>query len=489
MESMLKSFAVAIFVVLASCAPGPAARAPSSAYAGDKGQALSRPNILFILVDDLGWRDVGFQGSEIQTPNLDVFARQGAILTRAYAFPICSPTRAALLTGRNPLLFGVDGPMENDAMLPRELALLPEYFRNAGYRTWMVGKWHLGMHEVAAMPHSRGFDWFYGHLGGFIDYYTHVYFGGLDWQRNGVSVREDGHATELLTREAISLIERYNGKNPFFMYLSYNAPHTPLQYTPSAAAKLYNEISNADRRVFAEMTTHLDMGIGEVLNTLNKKGLRENTLVVFMSDNGGNLEAGADNGKLQGGKGHVFEGGVRVPAILSWPAAIESGKYFERPIFAQDWAPTLLAAAGIDYADDAFDGTNVWPEIVNSTDIRHGEPVVLGANGSFAVYKWPYKLIRNKIRGGETESDQLFNVVSDPFEQTDIAKRNPELLAELGAILDALPKKESKGAKGPPPEFFFRDANGKFDYKIRMPETREPWAEAATRAAADAPEK
>ena len=160
------------------------------------------PNIVFILVDDLGWLDVGYHDSEIATPAIDALAASGIALDRSYAFPVCSPTRAALMTGRNPLQFGIDGPMENDAMLPQQLTLLPERLQQAGYETWMVGKWHLGMADTSAAPPARGFDHFYGHLGGFIDFYTHVYFGGLDWQLNGQSVREDGYSTDLLTDEA-----------------------------------------------------------------------------------------------------------------------------------------------------------------------------------------------------------------------------------------------------------------------------------------------
>ena len=173
---------LAVSAVLAGCsgAEQPAVGSVSTQVA---------PNIVFILVDDLGWNDVGYHDSEIATPAIDALAESGVALDRSYAFPVCSPTRAALMTGRNPLQFGIDGPMENDAMLPQQLTLLPERLQQAGYETWMVGKWHLGMAEVNAAPPARGFDHFYGHLGGFIDFYTHVYFGGLDWQLNGRSVR------------------------------------------------------------------------------------------------------------------------------------------------------------------------------------------------------------------------------------------------------------------------------------------------------------
>lgn len=432
---------------------------------------IERPNIVFILVDDLGWNDVGYHQSEIDTPSIDALASSGITLSRSYAFPICSPTRAALMTGRNPLRFGVDGPMENDAMLPSDLTLLPEYFSNAGYETWMVGKWHLGMATIDAAPHARGFDHFYGSLGGFMDFYTHVYFGALDLQRNGESVREEGHATDLLTAEAKRLLADPNKDKPFFLYLSYNAPHTPLQYPPNVDNS-YADISDPDRRVFAQMTTHLDTAIGEVIDELTQQGLRENTIVIFMSDNGGNLEAGASNGELRAGKGSSLEGGVRVPTVVSWPAKLQSGRASEHPVFAQDWLPTLLDAAGASHEGADFEGRSAWRAIVDNESVDERPMVILGTAKSKAVYDWPWKLIRS-------DHDELYNVVEDPFESNNQVTQFPERVDDMAAAINELPRTESRAAKGPPPETFFRDESGAFIYDIRMPETREPWAEAA----------
>jgi arylsulfatase A-like enzyme len=430
-----------------------------------------RPNIVFVLVDDLGWGDVAYHNSEIATPNIDALASQGVRLERAYAFPICSPTRAALMTGRTPLQFGVDDAMENDAMLPEQLTLLPEYFQRSGYATWMVGKWHLGMGRVAALPQSRGFDYFYGHLGGFIDYYTHVYFGGLDWQRQGKSIRETGHATDLLTQDAVRLLTEHDRQKPFFLYLAYNAPHTPLQVLPTDNPTYLN-IGNADRRVFAQMTTQVDEAIGRVLGTLERLGLRDNTIVVFMSDNGGNLEAGASNGMLRGGKGSAHEGGTRVPAVIAWPQGLKGGRTSKVHLFAQDWLPTLLDAAGIAHSVDAFDGRSAWPSLARNKDAAIRRPTVIGVKQSKAVFDGRWKLVREG-----TASDQLYDIESDPQELLDRAKRFPATVRRLAAILDALPVIDSRGARGPRPETLFRDASGKFDYRIRMPETRKPWAE------------
>lgn len=437
-----------------------------------------RPNIIFILVDDLGWGDVGYLDSEIKTPNIDALAASGITLLHSYAFPICSPTRAAIMTGRNPLQFGVDGPMENDAMLPEQLVLLPEYLRQAGYETWMVGKWHLGMAKRAAAPPERGFNHFYGHLGGFIDFYTHVYFGGLDWQRNGQSVREDGYSTDLLTTEAIRLLNEYDADKPFFLYLAYNAPHSPLQYPPSSD-KEYTGIADPDRRVFAQMTTYLDTSIGKLMNILKDRHLLDNSLVVFMSDNGGNLEAGAHNGDLRGGKGSAFDGGVRVPTVVAWPRELAGSQVSQHPIFAQDWLPTLLDVADVPYSKEVFDGISVWPALARNEATNRGAPVVIGTAKSKAVFNLPWKLVRNKNSKDDASQDQLFNIYDDPGETVNLADLHPELVQTLGAVIDELPVTESKGARGPPPESFFRDSSGAFDYDIRLPETREPWAEAA----------
>lgn len=433
--------------------------------------STTRPNVLFIVVDDLGAGDVGYQGAEISTPTIDELASQGTIINHGYAYPICSPTRAALMTGKNPLTFGIDGPMENDAMLPAEEVIMPQRFKQAGYTTWMVGKWHLGMAQQAVMPHNRGFDDFYGFLGGFVDYYTHVYFGGLDWQHNGKSVREEGHVTELLTKKAMAHLQSYEGKQPFFMYLAYSAPHTPLQYVPNATVD-YSHIDNADRRVFAEMTTDVDRQIGHVLSTLKETGLADNTIVVFMSDNGGNLEAGASNGELIGGKASAFEGGVRVPMVVHWPGNIEAGAT-DAPLFTQDWLPTLLDAAGIGYKLEEFEGVSMLPILQQRTKEVPSRAVVVGTAKSKAVYQWPWKLI------SDNGKLYLFNLVEDSSETNNVLDSYPDIVAGMRGYLKQDLSLPSKAAKGPPPESLFRNSDGTFNYQVRKPQTRKPWAESA----------
>lgn len=430
------------------------------------------PNIILVLADDLGWNDVGYHGSDIRTPNIDRLAAEGIVLRQHRVYPVCSPTRAALLSGQNPLRFGIDGPMENDAMLPAGLKLLPEYLREAGYRTWLVGKWHLGMLRRSALPTSRGFDYFYGHLGGFIDYYTHVYFGGLDWQRNGQTVRETGYSTDLLTDDAIRLISQHDSRKPFFLYLAYNAPHTPLQYPPGGRDG-YADIADPDRRVYAQMTTYLDTSFGRILRALEAKGIMDDTLLVFMSDNGGNLEAGSDNGQLREGKGSVLEGGTRVPAIVYWPrGGLAGGTISDLPVFAEDWLPTLLdVATGTTASLIESDGQSVLSELQSGATTGGRPPVVIGVGTSRAAYDWPWKLVQLNNRR------YLYNLKDDPFETRDVLNDNMEVAKTLEQLIISLPMTESKGARGPKPESLFRDKDGHFNYEIRMPETRRPWAD------------
>lgn len=433
-----------------------------------------RPNVIFMLVDDMGSNDLSYLGSEIQTPNIDRLADAGVKFDQGYAYPICSPTRAALMTGLNPLRLGVDGPMENNAMLQADLPLMPEFFKQAGYYTTMVGKWHLGMAKVSAMPQSRGFDYFYGNLGGFVDFYTHVYFGGKDWQRNGKTLHEEGYATDLVTDDAIKQIEEREPSKPFFMYLSYIAPHTPLQYPPTVT-NTYDEIESSDRKVFAQMMDSLDTAIGRITKVLEQQGILDNTIVVFMSDNGGANKAGASNGQYRGGKGSSYEGGIRVPMFITWPGKLDADQHVKQPMFVQDWLPTLLDAVDVNYEPSSFTGVSMWNGILKDEWKSRPNPVILGTAKEKAVIDWPYKLINTVNNDSE-----LFNLEVDPFESTNIIAQNQERAITLQKLIEDLPKKPSKGAKGPPPESLFVDENGNFIYDIRKPETREPWADVAT---------
>lgn len=447
---------------------------PSSETQGKSG--IERPNIVFILVDDVGWNDVGYHGSEISTPNIDALAQSGIKLERSYVFPICSPTRAALMTGQNPLKFGIDSPMALDGTLPLDLTLLPEHLKSAGYDTWLVGKWHLGQSAAASRPNARGFDHFYGLLNGWVDHYTHVFNGGLDWQRNGASIREEGHTTALLTKEARGLLEHHDDDTPFFLYMAYDAPHTPLQLI-DGVAKSYPEIEDMDRRVYAEMMTDLDAHIGQLVSTLEDKGLMEKTLIVLMSDNGGAKFLGSSNAPLKGGKGQAYEGGLRTPALISWRGHIVPNQVLEEPVFVQNWAPTLLDAAGIDYAGAQFDGASHWSLLTSNAESQAQQPIAIAGPKSKAVFLWPYKYVRHTPRFETTATTALYNVEDDPTETTDITNKHPKIVQQLAEFLAQYDGIESMAEKGPRPESLFQNEDGSNNYNLRLPETRAPWAE------------
>lgn len=438
------------------------------------------PNIVFILVDDMGFSDVGFNGSEIATPNLDAMAASGLRLDRNYVYAICSPTRAALLSGRSPLDFGINGPMSDDSSLPLSLRLLPEYLKDLGYQTALVGKWHLGLGDRAYFPIARGFDYHYGFLGGWVDFYTHVYTDGLDWQRNGSSLREDGHATDLLTADAKRVIAARDTDKPLFLYLAYNAPHTPLQYVPENSG-LNDGIKPADRALYAEMVTHTDAGIGELIVTLEQEGILDETLIIFSSDNGGSLRAGASNGDLSGGKGSTQEGGTRVPGLVWWPGRIEGGRVMQQMLAVHDWLPTLLEAVGGDplAVEDAH-GQSMWAAILKGEQVQR-LPTTVGVRNSIAVFDYPWKLLDHTTRGPNgMRSTKLFNVLEDPSEANDLSASHPQRVAELQEHLDAIPAVPSRASTKPPPESLFRNSDGGWNFDVRIAESREPWAESAS---------
>ena len=418
-------------------------------------EKLKRPNLVIFVADDLGWNDVGYHDSVIKTPNIDSLTRQGVELNRFYVYPFCSPTRTALLTGRSPLSLGITRPIGGDAVLPLDEHLLPQTLKSSGYQTLMSGKWHLGSRDETALPHKRGFDSFYGHAGGFIDYYTHQRGGGLrrrpggsqqgeapppDWQRDGKTLVEEGYSTKLIGKEAVRLLRQRDKKKPTFLYVTFNAPHTPLQ-APQEFIDRYKNVENEDRRVFAAMVDAMDEEIGKILKVIDEEKMRDNTIVLFMSDNGGSARGGASNAPLNSGKGSVYEGGIRVPAVIRWPGVLPAGKKLDQLTTAHDLFPTLATALGVKPLNKKpFYGQDLWKSFRTGKIVPHKD--VLIASQAIALFHREWKLIQGQGVNGRPGYRELFLIDADPEERFDLSKVYPELTEALGAIIDRFPKGE-----------------------------------------------
>ena len=408
--------------------------------------AGAAPNIVFVVADDMGWGDVGYHGSEIRTPELDRLAAGGVMFERFYVNPVCSPTRATLMTGRFGVNTGVLGPFNPwyARGLPLDEKLLPEYFREAGYRTHAVGKWHLGPNSPEYHPMNRGFDSFYGHLHGYLNHELHTLFGRIDWQRDGKTVHEAGHATHLVTAEAVRQIEERDQDAPLLLYVSYGAPHAPLQASAEAIAE-YAHIDDERRRIYAAMMTEMDRGIARITAALDEAQIAENTLLLFFSDNGASLNLGGSNSPLRAGKGTTFEGGIRAPALMYWPTGLQAGTVFAERMTATDLLPTLLAAADADPdAPKPIDGRNFWPAIADGAPAPDGPVLLSGFGRGVVQHAWfrdDWKLVRTPDGQGGTV-DLLFDIRNDPYEQHDLAQAHPDIFRQLVAELDAIPKAE-----------------------------------------------
>lgn len=418
-----------------------------------------RPNILFILSDDQGYADIGYRSAEVKTPHLDRLAASGVKLEQFYVQPVCTPTRAALMTGLYPLRLGLQlGVIKPESQhgLPLHVRTLPQALREAGYFTAITGKWHLGNGAPEYLPTARGFEHQHGLYLGMTDYFTHERDGGLDWHRNDRALRQEGHATDLIAGEAIELIGRHGGgSRPFFLYVAFNAPHTPLQATKPWLDR-FAHIADPKRRAHVAMIAHMDDAIGRIVDVLERKGLRERTLIVFSSDNGANTPTG-DNRPFRDQKGSVYEGGVRVPAFASWPGRLPAGKSVTQPLHMTDWHPTLLALAGAKPAKGVtYDGRNFWPALMGDARPVRDEILINAAPGTGALRRGDWKLVVNgqlRFKGGtpdanfswaallreaklppedaDREQVELFNLAEDPGETSNLAAARPELVREL----------------------------------------------------------
>jgi arylsulfatase B len=396
----------------------------------------ARPNVIVFLADDLGWKDVGYHGSEIQTPNIDRLAEGGLRFNRFHSFPLCSPTRAGFMTGRHPIRFGlaysVVRPWSHYGLSPAEKTIA-DVFKEAGYQTAMTGKWHLGHTHVKLLPQARGFDHFYGHVNGAIDYFTHKRGDAIDWQRNGQTLKEPGYSTDLLAAEAARWIKARDRNRPFFLYVPWNAPHSPLQ-APDDLLKKYASIKEPKRRTYAAMVEAMDRGIGQVVSTLEREKIADGTLIVFLSDNGGPRGSGANNGPLRAGKATVYEGGLRAPAVLHWRGRIKPG-VTDQVATVLDLLPTLASAAGVPVKTaQPLDGVDLWPVLSTGRTEPRGNLffAVQGDRGpkQHALRSGDWKLVRIDT------TEFLFNIANDPEEKNDVAPQFPGQVKDLSARMD-----------------------------------------------------
>lgn len=429
---------LALSVVVATMASAPAA-------------VPERPNILFILADDLGWADVGFHGDEIRTPQIDKLAAAGARLEQFYVQPVCSPTRAALMTGRYPMRHGLQvGVVRPWAQygLPLEERTLAQALREGGYTTAICGKWHLGHFRPEYLPTRRGFDHQYGHYNGALDYFTHIRDDGFDWHRDDRVCRDEGYTTFLVAKEAARLIEQQDPAKPFFIYLPFNAVHAPHQ-VPEKYMAPYSRFAEP-RRTYAGMVAAMDEAIGHVIDALDKRGLRQKTLIIFSSDNGGPRPGKVtSNGPLRAGKGTLYEGGVRVPAFAVWEGQIKPGSIVNEPLHMVDWYPTLLGLARAPREQKLpLDGLDAWPIIAAGKPSPHSA-ILLNATPRYgALRAGEWKLVLNGGQGDNEDNPtpaprrpekvELFNLAQDPYEKKDLAGENPEKVKELRSTYDAL---------------------------------------------------
>ena len=405
--------------------------------------AAEKPNIIYILADDMGYADAGFNGSrDIQTPNLDKIALGGAILKSFYVQPVCSPTRSTLMTGRYPSRTGVYTVVRPHAHwgLKLEEQTLAQALQSAGYETAISGKWHLGEFEPAYRPMQRGFDHQYGLWFGAIDYFTHLREGVLDWHRDDQPSKDEGYSTHLIAKEACRIIREKNPDKPLFLYLPFNAVHGPHQVPDSYCAP-YTDLKGV-RRTYAGMVSAMDEAIGQVLAALDERKIRDNTLIIFSSDNGGPSPGKVtSNGPLRAGKGTIYEGGIRVCACANWPGHIPAGQTIDEPLHAVDWYPTLAKLTGSTPEGKLpLDGLDIWPVLTARAKSPHDALILCGTErGQAAIRMGNWKLLVG-AGGKEKASDQLYNLADDLGETHNLAAAQPEKLKELRARYDEMMK-------------------------------------------------
>jgi arylsulfatase A-like enzyme len=418
----------------AACLGAWSARACGSVVTRAGGRDPDRPNIVVILSDDQGYADISFNPHhprEVSTAHMDALAREGVFFTQGYiSGNVCSPTRAGLMTGRYQQRAGIYTAGEGGSGLPLTETIFPQFLKPAGYVCGAFGKWHLGL-TSAYHPAARGFDEFYGFLGrGAHDYFK------LDdpespLYRNLDPVADHGYLTTRLTDEAVSFIQRHRSR-PFFVYLAYNAVHAPAQAPAEDIQRFHT--GDPQRDILMAMLQHLDAGVGRVVGTLKAEGLWENTLLFFLTDNGGAKAMHANNAPLRGFKQQNYEGGIRTPFVVSWPARIKGGRTCDSPVISLDLLPTALEAAGLEPPRERpLDGRSLLPLMLGRTKVLHEHLFWSegGSSGEWAVRAGHWKLLANRDRR------ELYDLGCDPAEETDLAGKHPETVQQLAALYDA----------------------------------------------------
>ena len=423
-----------------------------------------KPNIVYFLVDDLGHTDVGFTGSkDVRTPNIDRLAKEGTVLDSFYVQPVCSPTRAALLTGRYATHTGVYTVVRPGARwgLPLAERTLAQALRQAGYTTAICGKWHLGEFQPEYLPTRRGFDHQYGHMFGALDYFTHLRDGKHDWYRDDQPLKEEGYSTHLVAKEACRLIRAQPAGKPLFLYVPFNGVHAPHQ-VPDEYKKAYPNLTGV-RRTMAGMISAVDEAIGEITAALDEKGRRQNTLIIFSSDNGGPAPNRVTmNTPLRAGKGTIYEGGIRVCAFATWPGKIPAGTTNKEPMHAVDWYPTLLKLAGAPH-EQKPDGLDVWPMLAQGAKSPHDAILLAGTVPSrMAIRMGDWKLLVNASEQNAEDAAEdkekgfakveLYNLTENISESKNLAASQPErvkaMRARLASFLkDAVPPGQPRAAR------------------------------------------
>ncbi|MDT0688919.1 sulfatase-like hydrolase/transferase [Salegentibacter sp. F188] len=423
----------------------------------DKGDIT--PNFLVIIADDAGWGDFSYHGSKIQTPVIDSLAETGVQLERFYVAPTCSPSRASLLTGRPASRMGIVAPIsgKSELSLPDSLTTLPQALKERDYRTALFGKWHLGLRTESG-PKAYGFDYSYGFLHGQIDQYTHRYKNGdSSWYRNDKFITEEGHATDLITDEAIEWLEKqsYSTGN-FFMQVAYSAPHFPLQEEDKWKEPYKEVFEEPSRRDYAAALAHMDHSVGKLLASLKEKGLDKNTVVLFISDNGAmeswyptdqyNGKFGpnpvlGNNEPLRDWKTSNYEGAIRVPALINWKGHL-SADVNKTYLSAADVMPTFLALAGVENIPESIEGKNAWPAITGA-EKSWENPIYIRGHLQESIINKPWKFIRTRHLDAPSEFE-LYNIEEDPEEQENVVEGHPNIASRLE---DDLKNQFAKDAK------------------------------------------